>query len=122
MSDRNRDHLSPAMKPKCLAWEQEMKAAGINYLITCTLRTMEEQKALFAQGRTVPGHIVTWTLHSKHLTGDAFDFVIMFNGKPDWMVAHRDLWDKAAEIGRSLDLSQVLGKDGHVLELAHLQV
>lgn len=40
-------------------------------------RSIERQTALFAQGRTAPGPIVTWTMNSKHLTGDAFD--VAFN-------------------------------------------
>jgi peptidoglycan L-alanyl-D-glutamate endopeptidase CwlK len=33
------------------------------------VRTLKEQAALYAQGRTVPGNIVTWTMDSKHLPG-----------------------------------------------------
>jgi peptidoglycan LD-endopeptidase CwlK len=122
MSDRKVEDLAPAMQTACKSWMEGLSAQGIDFIITCTLRTQEEQNALYAQGRTIPGHIVTWTLHSKHLTGEAFDFVIMFNGKPDWNMAHRDLWDKAVEIGKSLGLTQVIGKDGSVKEFAHLQL
>lgn len=37
------------------------------------VRTAERQRDLYAQGRTKPGRIVTWTMASKHLTGDAVD-------------------------------------------------
>ena len=37
------------------------------------VRTEKRQKELYAQGRTKPGKIVTWTLNSKHITGDAVD-------------------------------------------------
>lgn len=37
--------------------------------ITCGVRTKEEQAELYAQGRTKPGPIVTWTLNSRHLPG-----------------------------------------------------
>lgn len=36
-------------------------------------RTPERQAQLYAQGRTTPGPIVTWTLRSKHLDGKAID-------------------------------------------------
>jgi hypothetical protein len=98
-----------------------MDAAGIQYIITCTKRTQAEQAALYAQGRTTTGHIITWTLNSKHLTGDAFDFVIMFLGKPDWSMIYKDLWRQAVDFGLELGLSQVVGKDGRILEYAHLQ-
>lgn len=31
------------------------------------VRSSQRQHELYAQGRTAPGHIVTWTLHSKHM-------------------------------------------------------
>lgn len=113
--------LSVEMRPICEQWCKEMDVAGIPYIITCTRRTQAEQEALYAQGRTKPGPKITWTLNSKHLTGDAFDFVIMWNGKPDWTMAQKEWWEKAVKIGKKLGLSQVIGKDGKVKEYAHLQ-
>lgn len=37
------------------------------------LRTAERQAQLYAQGRTTPGPVVTWTLKSKHIDGKAID-------------------------------------------------
>lgn len=119
---RDPKDLSPVMYSKEQEWERQVKAAGIDYLITCTRRTQAEQEALYAQGRTKPGKKVTWTLKSRHLEGNAFDFVIMVNGKPDWAMVHKDQWDKAVEIGKSLGMSQVIGNDGKVKEFAHLQI
>lgn len=39
----------------------------IDFKVICGVRTLNEQKALYAQGRTKPGKIVTWTLNSRHL-------------------------------------------------------
>lgn len=39
----------------------------IDFSIIAGGRTQEEQDALYAQGRTKPGPIVTWTRKSKHL-------------------------------------------------------
>jgi len=41
--------------------------------IICGLRTLEEQKRLYALGRTEPGNIITWTMKSKHIEGKALD-------------------------------------------------
>ena len=49
------------------------------------------------------------------------NFVIMFAGKPDWGMVQKDSWVRAVEIGRELGLTQVINKDGKVLEYAHLQ-
>jgi peptidoglycan L-alanyl-D-glutamate endopeptidase CwlK len=45
----------------------------MDFAITYGLRTEEEQKELYAQGRTRPGPIVTWTLNSEHIKGRAID-------------------------------------------------
>ena len=39
----------------------------MDFTVTDGPRTKEEQASLYAQGRTKPGKIVTWTLDSKHL-------------------------------------------------------
>lgn len=38
-----------------------------DFTVTCGVRTLAQQKALYAQGRTKPGKVVTWTLNSRHL-------------------------------------------------------
>lgn len=40
-----------------------------DFSVICGVRTAEEQAALYAQGRTKPGKVVTWTLRSRHLPG-----------------------------------------------------
>ncbi|MCX5727095.1 MAG: M15 family metallopeptidase [Candidatus Saganbacteria bacterium] len=122
MASRNPEDLSPAMQEKYSAWEMEMQNNGIDFILTCTRRSQTEQNALYLQGRGLPGKIVTWTLNSKHLTGDAFDFCIMNNGKCDWGMQLKDQWDKAIEIGKSIGLSQVVNSKGKVMEFAHLQI
>ena len=48
------------------------------------VRTKTRQLELYAQGRTKPGKIVTWTLKSKHISGDAVDLAPFVNGQIDW--------------------------------------
>lgn len=52
-------------------------------------RTQEKQDTLFAQGRTMPGPVVTWTRNSNHLIlpngyGRAFDAAPYLGGKLQW--------------------------------------
>lgn len=47
-------------------------------------RTQAQQNRLYAQGRTSPGPIVTWTRKSKHIGGKALDFAALVNGKINW--------------------------------------
>jgi peptidoglycan L-alanyl-D-glutamate endopeptidase CwlK len=51
-----------------------------------TLRTFAEQDALYAQGRTKPGAIVTNAKGglSYHNYGQAIDIVLLINGKASW--------------------------------------
>lgn len=53
---------------------------------THTLRTFAEQDALYAQGRTKPGKVVTRAKggDSMHNYGLAVDIVLMVAGKPVW--------------------------------------
>lgn len=50
------------------------------------LRTIDEQNALYAQGRTKPGQIITNAKggSSYHNYGLAIDFCILYNGKISW--------------------------------------
>lgn len=54
--------------------QQVAEAHGLSLGIVETLRSQERQRELYAQGRTEPGKIVTWTMKSKHLDGRAVDF------------------------------------------------
>lgn len=47
-------------------------------------RSKERQEQLYAQGRTKPGKIVTWTLNSKHIDGLAVDLAPMVEGAIQW--------------------------------------
>lgn len=61
----------------------ECKAQGLPVLVTQTMRTKAEQDALYAQGRTKPGNIVTnaWYPNSAHCWGVAFDFCRNVKGR-----------------------------------------
>ena len=102
MSNKIED-LCEQMIPFARAFVQRMNDLGIPFVITETLRTLDRQKQLYAQGRTTPGQIVTWTMQSKHLQGKAFDICIMKDGKMDWNTGNPD-WQHAGEIGEGVGL------------------
>lgn len=112
-SSRRPLDMSPRLQSAHAKFDIAMRAAGIDYILTCTYRSDDEQDKLYAQGRTTPGGIVTNARagESKHNTVDrdgkpasqAFDIVIMKNGKPDWNVKNPD-WKKAGMIGKSCGL------------------
>lgn len=71
---RNLNELTTAAQTACRLLFQECYKAGIkNIFITETYRSPERQKYLYAQGRTRPGQIVTWTLKSNHSSRLAWD-------------------------------------------------
>jgi len=71
---RDLAELLPAAQTACRLLFQECYKAGIkNIFITETYRSQERQKYLYAQGRTRPGQIVTWTLDSNHKSRLAWD-------------------------------------------------
>jgi peptidoglycan L-alanyl-D-glutamate endopeptidase CwlK len=113
MASRRIEDLSADTAHKYWMFDAGMKAAGIDYLVTCTYRSEQEQQALFDQGRNTPGKIVTNAPpgRSAHNCTDpvgnpaarAFDVVPMVNGKPDWDGSHPD-WERTGRIGESVGL------------------
>jgi peptidoglycan L-alanyl-D-glutamate endopeptidase CwlK len=77
--------------------------AGIVVKIICGTRTYAEQTALYAQGRTAPGPIVTDAPagYSNHNFGIAFD-VGIFNG--DVYLDDSPLYAKVGALGRAQGL------------------
>lgn len=73
--------LLPEVRPMARALVQKAAAAGIAIRIISGLRSYEEQDALYAQGRTAPGNVVTKARggYSNHNFGIAFD-VGVFEG------------------------------------------
>jgi peptidoglycan L-alanyl-D-glutamate endopeptidase CwlK len=91
--------------------------AGIDVRITQTVRTREEQRRLYAQGRDTPGPIVTWTMDSKHIGGKAFDFTV--GGAPDFE-DDPEAWEIAGDIVRGLGLTW--GGDWDVQDFSHAEL
>ncbi len=96
--------LKPKVKKLAEQLVIDCKAVGITIIVTQTLRTIAEQDALFAQGRTKPGSIVTKAKggFSLHNYGVAFDFVPVVNGKADY--SNIATFARVGEIGQRLGL------------------
>lgn len=112
MASRRLIDLHPDLFPLAERFLDGCHAAGIEVLVTCTYRTLGEQAALYASGRTVPGRIKTnarpgESRHNTLLNGkpaaEAFDIVPMVDGKPVWD-AKDPLWQKVGEIGEGVGL------------------
>lgn len=74
---RDLAELKPVAEKACRLLFQECAKAGIdNIFITETYRSQERQQYLYAQGRTRPGPVVTWTLNSNHKSRLAWDIAV----------------------------------------------
>ncbi|HEY3703686.1 MAG TPA: M15 family metallopeptidase [Terracidiphilus sp.] len=75
--------VSPALAGKVRAAAATLEAAGTHLLVVSGLRTAAQQDALFAQGRTAPGQVVTNAPagHSMHNYGLAVDIVPYISGE-----------------------------------------
>lgn len=85
--------------------QEKCEKQGLRIKITDTLRTKAEQNALYAQGRTAPGQIVTNAKYpqSNHCWGIAFDFC-----RDDGRGAFDDsdgFFSKVGQVGKSIGLS-----------------
>jgi len=105
MSSRSLDDLRPEIRPQVDTFLAACESAGVDVLVTCTLRSNEEQAQLYAQGRTSPGHIVTDAPAGKsaHNFGLAIDVVPMVNGKPDWN-GHDPVWHVIGDLAQAAGL------------------
>ena len=107
MLERNRKAIEmlnadfrPLVEKLLIELEREFKLQPI---ITDGKRTVEEQAKLYAQGRTEPGEIVTYTIYgSNHLKGLAVDIAFNNNGKTYYLESEAD-WRKYGVIIRSID-------------------
>lgn len=65
--------LTPKAQEACNAFLSLCRQRGLKVRITETYRSQERQNELYAQGRTSPGSIVTWTKNSRHTSRRAWD-------------------------------------------------
>ena len=121
--------LRPKTKKLCELFIEACRKAGINLVITQTLRSMYEQDAYYSQGRELlstvnakrkkanlqpitekENKIVTKAPagSSPHNYGLAWDFAPIVNGKIDWN--NLDLFRKCGEIAKKLNF------EGYTLE------
>lgn len=106
--------LHPRLQVKLTQLKEECAKNGINILFSECLRTIAEQDALYAQGRTVPGNIVTnakgSTYSSQHQWGIAADFYLNQDvdgdgdKKDDAFNNSTGLFDLVGQIAKALGL------------------
>jgi peptidoglycan L-alanyl-D-glutamate endopeptidase CwlK len=113
--------LNPKVAALCSEFINQCKAQNIDVIITSTYRDSESQNALYAQGRTTKGKIVTNAKsgQSFHNWKVAFDFCPIVNGKCQW--ADTDLFIKCGHIAEAIGLEWAGRWAGKFKEMAHCQ-
>jgi peptidoglycan L-alanyl-D-glutamate endopeptidase CwlK len=108
ISETRLSQVHPVLAEKIRAVAATMSGSGIELRVVQALRTKAEQDALFAQGRTAPGHIVTNARggHSMHNYGLAVDMVPGKKGVTPWAPN----WDEQdPDFVKMIDLGEAQG-------------
>jgi peptidoglycan LD-endopeptidase CwlK len=82
--NRDLNALHPLFRAPLERWLAEVRAAGLPIRVYETFRTPARQAYLYAQGRTRPGAVVTYTLDSCHRYGTACDWAPLIGGQLSW--------------------------------------
>jgi peptidoglycan L-alanyl-D-glutamate endopeptidase CwlK len=121
INSRSLDELAPPVKERVENFLNLCKENNIDLLVTSTYRDNESQQALYAQGRTTAGKVVTNAKagDSWHNWRCAVDVVPLVNGKPNWDGSD-PVWAKIGELGNQAGLEWA-GNWKTFKELAHFQ-
>lgn len=104
MASRRIEDLTPRMQEKIKLFEQKLEEAGLHFHRSCTLRSHEEQLALWMRGRNPLEKVnaaykkvglapitaeenrwpVTWRRTSIHESGEAVDYYQEVEGKASY--------------------------------------
>lgn len=94
---------------------------GHRLVVTQGLRTYQEQDALYAQGRTKPGKVVTWARggESWHNFGRALDVAFLVDGSPSWNEGLP--WESVGMVGEAVGLEWGGRNRGGKIDRPHFQ-
>lgn len=105
ITSRDLADLEPATRLRAGHMLEACKREGLDILVTCTYRDFDAQAALYRQGRTTPGSIVTNASagQSWHNWRKALDVVPLRLGKPVWGIKKAEdlaLWRRIGSLGK----------------------
>jgi hypothetical protein len=117
---RRLDDLSPKMRPLADQFLAKLVEAKIPVLIITTSRTLEEQRKAVEAG-------TSWTMNSRHLSGNAIDVVpyetYVLRGGVRLQWDDKDpVWQKIGAIGQALGLKWGVVRNGKRIDLGHFEI
>lgn len=98
-----------------------IEISKVDFMVVEGVRTRARQEALYAQGRTKPGKIVTWTLNSNHFPnpktgkGQAVDLLVApydWQDGPQWQAMADAMFAAAKELGVKIRWGADWDRDG----------
>lgn len=107
-ADNSLQHLQPEFRRKVILWISSCHFCGIRLYMAETLRSYARSDHLYAQGRTIGGHIVTRARagQSYHNFGLAVDVYPVIRGKITWDFNPRSvLWRRVVALAKLHGLS-----------------
>lgn len=121
LGKRSKDNLVGVHPVLIQIVQRALELSPVDFFVDCGVRTPERQAELYAQGRTKPGPIVTWTLKSNHFVnprtgfGHAVDLIPL---PVDWAnlkafdAVANAMFAAAAEIGMTIRWGADWDQDG----------
>lgn len=94
--------LTDTAQKACNLFLSRCTDIGLKVRIAETYRSQERQNELYAQGRTTPGNIVTWTKNSRHTSRRAWDICQNVKGKE---YSDRNFFKACGAVAKELDIS-----------------
>jgi peptidoglycan L-alanyl-D-glutamate endopeptidase CwlK len=121
INSRDINELLPEVKSRVEHFIALCADNHIDLLITSTYRDNESQEALYNQGRTTKGYVVTNAKagESYHNYRCAVDVVPLVGGKPMWDT-NNPVWESVAVLGKQAGLEWA-GDWKTFKEMAHFQ-
>lgn len=74
LGQRSKENLVGVHPVLVMIVKRALELSPVDFFVDCGVRTPERQAELYAQGRTKPGPIVTWTLKSNHFVNPRTGF------------------------------------------------
>ena len=111
------ERLAGVKEPLQTLAKSAITYSPFDFSITCGLRTIEEQRVLFANGKSK-------TMKSKHITGDAFDIAVFDeHGKLTWdLKYYKKVAEHIKREANKLGIKITWGGDWQWIDGPHFQL
>ncbi|CNL31950.1 peptidase M15B and M15C DD-carboxypeptidase VanY/endolysin [Yersinia enterocolitica] len=100
-SQRSENNLKGVNASLVKVVQRALELSTVDFIVIEGVRTVARQQQLYAQGRTEPGKVVTWTMKSKHIDGNAVDLlpVTGWDNLASFKTVSKAMFQAASELG-----------------------